>query len=97
VLLQLTLFTDLSSAGHSDDLADSIDYRALTQAITAYVGESRHYLVEALAEGIAEIAVVAFGAERVRVRVEKPGALAGVGAVGVEIERGREDFTDPGD
>ena len=57
-----------------------------------YVERSRHFLVEALAEAIAGIAVVAFGAAEVRVRVEKPGALAGVGAVGVEIARGAEDF-----
>ncbi len=48
--------------------------------------------MEALATAIARICVVEFGAERVRVRVEKPGALRFADSVGVEIRRGRGDF-----
>lgn len=92
LLIQITLLTDLRAAGRSDRLADSIDYRAFTQAVVSYVRDSRHYLVEALATGIAEIGLVAFGALAVRVRVDKTEALPAVGAVGVEIERHRTDL-----
>ncbi len=53
--------------------------------------ESAHYTVEALATAIARICVEG-GARRARVRVEKPGALRFAESVGVEIERGPEDF-----
>lgn len=92
ILINLTVFTDVRRAGESDDMADSLNYRTLTKAIIEYVESSRHYLVEALATGIARIAVVGHGAERVIVRVEKPGALRFAQSVGVEIDRERADF-----
>ena len=95
ILLQLVLETDTRPAAASDDIADALDYRALTEAVRAYVASARPFLVEKLAAGIARICVVGFGADRACVRVEKPGVLPGVGAVGVEIERGRADFSDP--
>ena len=50
-------------------------------------------LLEALAEHIAELILQDFGALWVRVRVVKPGILANVREVGVEIER-RADADD---
>lgn len=92
ILVNLTVFTDVHKAGESDDMADSLNYRTLTKAIIEYVESSRHYLVEALATGIARVAVVDHGAQRVIVRVEKPGALRFAQSVGVEIDRERADF-----
>lgn len=87
ILLNLTLFVDTSAAARSDDVADSLNYRSLTKAIIAFVEQSSFHLVEALAEGIAALCLRDFGADRVRVRVEKPGALRFAESVGVEIER----------
>lgn len=92
VVIDLALSTDLRTAGRSDALADSIDYQALTLAVTAAVESSSFLLLEALAEEIARIAVVEHGARKVVVRVEKPGALRFTEVVGVEIERERDDF-----
>lgn len=93
VLINLTLFTDLRAAGQSDDARDTLNYRTITKAVIDYVERSQHYLVEALATEIARLCVVEHGAERVIVRVEKPGALRFAESVGVEIERTRADFT----
>ncbi|MGB5399631.1 MAG: dihydroneopterin aldolase, partial [Thermoanaerobaculia bacterium] len=79
-------------AGESDDVKDSLNYRTLTKAIIRYVEESSHYLVESLVAAIAKIAILDFGAEGVRIRVEKVGALRFARSVGVEIERRRADF-----
>lgn len=95
VLINLTLFTDMRAAGQSDDAADVLNYRTITKAVIAYVEGSQHYLVEALATEIARICVVDFGADRVIVQVEKPGALRFAESVGVEIERARADFVRP--
>lgn len=87
ILLNLTLFLDTSAAARSDDVIDSLNYRSLTKAIIAFVEDSSFNLVEALADGIALLCLRDFGADRVRVRVEKPGALRFAASVGVEIER----------
>lgn len=92
ILVNLVIYTDMRSAGRSDDMADSINYRTLTKALIAHVESSTHYLVEKLATELARICVVDHGADRVVVRVEKPGALRFAASVGVEIERRRVDF-----
>ncbi len=92
ILINLALYTDLRAAGASDDVADTLNYRTLTKAVIAYVESSRHFLVEALAAGIARICVVDHGAARAVVKVEKPGALRFAESVGVEISRGPADF-----
>ena len=92
ILINLQVFLNARTAGQSDDVADSLNYRTLIKAVIAYVESSAHFLVEALATAIARIAVVEFGAERVIVRVEKVGALRFASSVGVEIERSRSDF-----
>jgi FolB domain-containing protein len=91
ILVNLEVATDTRAAGRSDDVADTLNYRTLAKAVIEHVESARPYLVEALAEAIARIAV-AQGAERVRVRVEKPGAVRFAASVGVEIERERSDF-----
>lgn len=92
ILLNLTLFTDARAAGRSDDVADALNYRTLAKEVIAYTEASSHYLVEALATEIARICILGHGAERVIVRVEKPGALRFAASVGVEIERTRGDL-----
>ena len=92
ILLNLELYLDASEAGSSDDMADTLNYRTLTKDIITYVEGSSHFLVEALATEIARIAVTVHGAQRVIVRVEKPGALRFASSVGVEIERSTSDF-----
>ncbi len=92
ILINLTVFCDTRAAAASDDVADALNYRTLTKAVIEHVQGSSHFLVEALAAAIARLAVVDHGADRVIVRVEKPGALRFAASVGVEIERGRRDF-----
>ena len=94
ILINLTLFLDSREAGRLDDVEKTLNYRTITKAIIRLVDESSFLLVEALAEAIARVAVVDYGASRVRVRVEKPGALRFARSVGIEIGRGGEDFTD---
>ncbi len=92
ILVNLEVYLDVRAAGASDDMADSLNYRTLTKDIISYIEGSEHFLVEALATEIARIAVIEHGAERVTVRVEKPGALRFAGSVGVELERCAADF-----
>jgi len=87
VLINVELATDLSTAGKSDRLDDSIDYRALTKQIINMTEQSHFFLVEALAEAIAGICLANRMVKEARVRVEKPGALRFARNVGVEIVR----------
>ncbi len=91
VLINLVLGLDLSKAGRSDRLEDSVDYRALNKRIMAMAETSQFHLVEALAQAVADICLENPAVREARVRVEKPGALRFARSVGVEIKRQRTD------
>ncbi len=91
VRIDLDLETDCRSAGASDDLADALDYRAVTKRVLALVEGSSYRLVEALAEAVASTVLELFPtAAAVTVRLAKPGAVRFAEAVGVVIRRTRD-------
>lgn len=91
-VVSLVLELDLSRAGASDAMEDSVHYGEVVATTEAIVTQRRFKLIEALAEAIAGAVLDCFPlVQRITVRVAKPGApipLAS-GLVAVEIERGR--------
>ncbi len=90
VVINLSLYADLRSAARSDRFEDTVDYRAIKKRVLSLVEASRCFLVEALAEAVADACLQTPGVARVQVRVEKPSALRFARSVGVEITRERE-------
>jgi dihydroneopterin aldolase len=88
VSLDLDMATDILRAAGSDQIADTLDYKAVTRRIRTFVAESRFSLIETMAEQIAGIIMSEFGVPWVRVTVHKPWAIRGSRDVGVAIERG---------
>lgn len=91
VVINIVLWADLSSAGSSDRLEDSVDYSRIKKEVIAMVEASEYHLVEALAERIAGICLGHRLVQQVQVTVEKPSALRFARSVGVEIVRGQGD------
>ena len=87
ILINITLYTDTHRAAESDDLADCINYDALSQKVRNHTESVQRLTVEALAEDIANLCLSEDGVKMVRIRVEKPDALDFVDNVGVEIKR----------
>lgn len=90
VVMNVVLHADCRPAGRSDRFEDAVDYRAIKKKIVKMAEASEHYLVEALAERVAEICLENPRVEKAEVRVEKPSALRFARSVGVEVTRGRE-------
>jgi FolB domain-containing protein len=90
ILINITLFGDLSRAGKSDDIKDSINYRTIAKKVIAHAETVQRLTVEALAADLARLCLEEPGVQKVRVRVEKPGAVRFSRSVGVEIEREKE-------
>ncbi len=74
----------------SDDIADTLNYKAVSRRLVDYVSQSEFGLVETLAERCAEIVLAEFDVRWLRLRLGKPGAVRGARTVGVVIERTRE-------
>jgi len=90
VVIQITLRADLRAAGRSDRLEDTVDYKAIKLQVVEMVESSSFVLIERLAEAVADICLSHEGVQRVRVIVEKPGALRYARTVAVEIVRDRQ-------
>ena len=88
VVIDLEMSADISKAAATDDVADTLNYKSVAKRVQDFVAESSFQLVETLAERIAATIRDEFEVAWVRVRVNKPGAIRGSKAVGVEIERG---------
>lgn len=73
----------------SDRIGDTIDYSAVRLRLLDYLQSHRHRLLEAFAEGLADLLLDEFGADWVQVAVAKPHKFPDVGSVGVQIERHR--------
>jgi dihydroneopterin aldolase len=52
--IDVELAVDLSAAGKSDDLADTVDYGAVCETVNRIVSTERYQLLERLASRIAE-------------------------------------------
>ena len=74
----------------SDAIADTLDYKAVSKRLVAFVSQSGFGLVETLAERCAALILDEFAVAHVRLKLSKPGAVRGARAVGVIIERGRD-------
>lgn len=91
LLIDLEMAFDNRVPAASDDIADTLDYKAVSKRLIGFVGGSQFGLVETLAERCAEIVMAEFAVPWLRLRLSKPGAVRGAVAVGVVIERGRRD------
>jgi len=90
IVINVEMHADLRAAGQSDDLNDTVDYKAIKKAILKLVEGSAFQLIESLAERISEIALGHDKVQKVIVTIDKPGALRFARASAVEIYRTRE-------
>ena len=87
VVIQVRMQADLSAASRSDELADTVDYKAIKKRIVAAVEASSCKLIERLAGRVADICLEDSRVRSVEVEVEKPGALRFARAVSVVVRR----------
>ena len=89
--IDLDVETDLSAAGRSDDLAQTLDYGALADIVARVVGGGHAALLEALAERIAEgvLADPAVDSVTVTVRKLRPPVPVDLATAAVRITRSR--------
>jgi FolB domain-containing protein len=92
ILINIVIYADTRRAAASDRIKDAVNYKTITKRIIQHVERSADFLVEKLVADIAHIILAEFDVEKVRVRVEKPGALRFAESVGIEIERSRMDI-----
>jgi FolB domain-containing protein len=87
ILINIEIEADLRQAGETDEIEHTVNYRTVAKNAIALAETAGKQTVEALAHAIAAAALDSELARRVRVRVEKPGAVRFAESVGVEVVR----------
>ena len=87
--VDIELHVDLRTACRTDDLADTVDYGTLSDAVAHVIATEHYALIERLADRIVEVckADERVGGVTVEVRKMEPPVKTTVAYVGVRIER----------
>jgi dihydroneopterin aldolase len=85
--VDVRLTVDLTNAGRSDSLDDTVDYAAVAEAVSRVVASERYHLLERLAARIGEVCQVDERVTAVSVTVRKlhPPVRAMVDFVAIEL------------
>ncbi len=89
VALDIEMRFDNTRPAATDRIEDTLDYKAVSKRLIAFVESAQFQLVETLAERCAAVILDEFDVRHVRLRLAKPGAVTGSKSVGVQIERER--------
>ncbi|MEO6967277.1 MAG: dihydroneopterin aldolase [Rhodanobacteraceae bacterium] len=88
VVLDIEMEFDNTRPAASGRIEDTLDYKAVSKRLIAFVEASQFGLVETLAERCAQLIRDEFGVAWLRLKLSKLGAVRGATSVGVVIERG---------
>jgi FolB domain-containing protein len=89
VCINITMECNYADACKSDSIEDTVNYKTLKDELVEFVSASKFFLLEKLAEEIAQRCLARERVNSVKVCVDKPGALTGARSVAIEIERSR--------
>lgn len=90
VIINVSLSVDTRKAGKSDDLKDTVSYHDLSLKIIELVENSQFFLLEKLAQKIADICLLDKRVKQVAIRIEKPKAVKLAKSSSIEIIRNNE-------
>jgi 7,8-dihydroneopterin aldolase/epimerase/oxygenase len=90
VILDIEMAYDIQKAAQTDDIQFTLDYKAVSKRIIAFVEASNFFLVEKLTVEIANIIQNEFNVPWVKITLNKKGAIRGASDVGIIVERGRK-------
>lgn len=88
--IDLEIATDAKAAAVGDNIADAVDYKAISHYVKDFVESSQYQLVETLAEAIATELLREFSLSWIKLCIAKPFAVTHAKEVGIIIERGNQ-------
>jgi dihydroneopterin aldolase len=91
VVLDLQMGTDIGKAASTEDIAETLNYKSVSDRLIEFISGSEFLLVETMAEEIAQLVMQEFPVPWLRLKLGKPGAVPAALDVGVIIERGEKN------
>jgi dihydroneopterin aldolase len=90
IVLDIEMAFDIKKAAETDDISQTLDYKAVSERVVSFVEASEFFLVEKLIEEIATILRNEFPIPWVKIVLNKRGAITRARDVGIIIERGKK-------
>lgn len=90
LVIDLEMVWDNRVPGRTDEVADALDYAAVSTCVESCLQALKPKLLEHGAEMLAKTLRDEFGIEWLRLAIRKPGAVPSAQTVGVRIERGEK-------
>lgn len=90
IVLDIEMAFDIKKAANTDDIAYTLDYKAVSDRVVEFVEASEFLLVETLIEEISKILLNEFPTPWVKITLNKKGAISRAQDVGIIIERGQK-------
>ena len=87
IILDLELGVDAKNASLHDSLTKTVDYDRLVEQVKTYISNTEFFLIETLAEHIAQFILKEFDVHWLRLYLTKPNAITNTKKVGIIIER----------
>ncbi len=91
IVFDIEMATDIRNAAASDNIEETLNYKAVAKRLIDFVSQSHFQLVETLAENVTSIILTEFNVPWVRLQLNKKGAVRGARDVGIIIERGNKN------
>jgi dihydroneopterin aldolase len=88
LIFDVEMAFDCQKAAESDEIVDALNYKAVYDRLVDFVGNSEFFLIEKLAAEMIRVIQTEFGVSRVKLTVNKKGAVGAEINVGVVMERG---------
>lgn len=90
LLLDLTLYTDLSVAAQSDELNDTLNYAEICELATQVIQQAAPKLIEHAAQLVIDALFAQFEAiSQIHITIRKPAIIPSAQSVGIRLERMR--------
>ncbi|WP_085298924.1 dihydroneopterin aldolase [Cognaticolwellia mytili] len=90
LVVDLAMGWNTALAAENDELAKTLDYAEISEAIVKFANNNPVDLIETLAERIATYLMTQYDIPWLRLKLMKPTAVHNATTVGVEIERGQQ-------
>ena len=90
ISLDLEFPGDIRKAARRDRIEDTTDYKKIAKETIAFVSASQFFLIETLAERLAQHLLHKCKLKEIKIRLSKPGAIRSAKNVGLEIVRKRK-------
>ena len=93
LMLDLTIHNDLNQAAQSDELDDTLNYAQICELAAQVIQQAKPKLIEHAAQLVLEKLFLVFPSiESIIITIRKPAIIAKANAVGIRLERNRNDF-----